>query len=106
MFNALNLIFVISITHAQSMFEYGGKHRSTTDILQKKWELLMQGKDEEESPFKMESMYTPIIREKMNKFKSDKYFSKTVLSESQEEKLIFYQSKDPLATCAIKMEME
>ena len=51
-------------------------------------------------------MYTPIIRDKINKFKSEKSFTKTVLSESDEQKLIFYQSKDPMATCAIKMEIE
>lgn len=65
----------------------------------------MEGRDDE-SPFEMEKMYTPIIKDKMEKLKSQHKLTKTVLVESQDQKLVFYQSQDPMASCAIKMELE
>ena len=65
----------------------------------------MEGRDEE-SPFEMEKMYTPVIKSKMEENKSKHELKKTVLVEDENQKLVFYQSQDPMASCAIKMELE
>lgn len=97
-----------SYASAQSMFEFNSGNHQVNNRLTSNFEKLMQGDFQE--VFKGEDTYVPFINKKMDKIKGkeDRFarFERSVVHETEDEKLILYKHMDAGQSCVFKLDLE